>query len=61
MFTSKMLLLYDTIRETKLDTRVNGRQGMTMFVQKQSGGNTVKVTGILRKHWRLSRKTFRPT
>jgi HAE1 family hydrophobic/amphiphilic exporter-1 len=34
----------DTIRETKLDTRINGLQGMTMFVQKQSGGNTVKVT-----------------
>ena len=34
----------DTIRETKLDTRVNGLQGMTLFVQKQSGGNTVKVT-----------------
>jgi HAE1 family hydrophobic/amphiphilic exporter-1 len=34
----------DTIRETKLDTRVNGLQGMTMFVRKQSGGNTVKVT-----------------
>jgi HAE1 family hydrophobic/amphiphilic exporter-1 len=34
----------DTIRETKLDTRVNGLQGMTMYVQKQSGGNTVKVT-----------------
>jgi HAE1 family hydrophobic/amphiphilic exporter-1 len=34
----------DTIRETKLDTRINGLQGMSMFVQKQSGGNTVKVT-----------------
>ncbi len=34
----------DTIRETKLDTRINGLQGMTMYVQKQSGGNTVKVT-----------------
>ena len=34
----------DTIRETKLDTRINGLQGMSMYVQKQSGGNTVKVT-----------------
>ena len=34
----------DTIRESKLDTRINGARGMGMFVQKQSGGNTVKVT-----------------
>ncbi len=39
----------DTIRETKLDTRINGRQGMTMYVQKQSGGNTVKVTREIEK------------
>ena len=39
----------DTIRETKLDTRINGLQGMTLFVQKQSGGNTVKVTKDVEK------------
>jgi HAE1 family hydrophobic/amphiphilic exporter-1 len=34
----------DTIRESKLDTKINGAKGMGLFVQKQSGGNTVKVT-----------------
>jgi HAE1 family hydrophobic/amphiphilic exporter-1 len=34
----------DTIRESKLDTKINGNKGMGLFVQKQSGGNTVKVT-----------------
>ena len=34
----------DTIRESKLDTKINGEKGMGMFVQKQSGGNTVQVT-----------------
>lgn len=34
----------DTIRETKLDTRIDGMPGMSMYIQKQSGGNTVKVT-----------------
>jgi hydrophobic/amphiphilic exporter-1 (mainly G- bacteria), HAE1 family len=34
----------DTIRESKLDTKINGVKGMSMYVQKQSGGNTVKVT-----------------
>jgi hydrophobic/amphiphilic exporter-1 (mainly G- bacteria), HAE1 family len=34
----------DTIRESKLDTKINGVKGMAMYVQKQSGGNTVQVT-----------------
>jgi HAE1 family hydrophobic/amphiphilic exporter-1 len=39
----------DTIRESKLDTRINGEKGMGMFVQKQSGGNTVKVIAGVEK------------
>ncbi len=39
----------DTIRESKLDTRIDGLPGMTMYVQKQSGGNTVKVTKEIEK------------
>jgi HAE1 family hydrophobic/amphiphilic exporter-1 len=39
----------DTIRETKLDTRINGQKGMGMFVQKQSGGNTVRVIADVEK------------
>ena len=39
----------DTIRESKLDTKINGVKGMSMYVQKQSGGNTVKVTREVEK------------
>jgi hydrophobic/amphiphilic exporter-1 (mainly G- bacteria), HAE1 family len=39
----------DTIRESKLDTKINGAKGMGMYVQKQSGGNTVKVTKEVEK------------
>jgi hydrophobic/amphiphilic exporter-1 (mainly G- bacteria), HAE1 family len=39
----------DTIRESKLDTKINGARGMSMYVQKQSGGNTVKVTQQVEK------------
>ncbi len=39
----------DTIRESKLDTKINGVKGMSMYVQKQSGGNTVKVTQEVEK------------
>jgi hydrophobic/amphiphilic exporter-1 (mainly G- bacteria), HAE1 family len=34
----------DTIRDSKLYTKINGKKGMGLFVQKQSGGNTVQVT-----------------
>jgi HAE1 family hydrophobic/amphiphilic exporter-1 len=44
IFLKDIAEIRDTIRESKLDTRINGLKGMAMFVQKQSGGNTVKVT-----------------
>jgi HAE1 family hydrophobic/amphiphilic exporter-1 len=46
----------DTIRETKLDTRINGLPGMTLYVQKQSGGNTVKVTKEIEKTLKVLEK-----
>ncbi|MCX6326737.1 MAG: efflux RND transporter permease subunit [Bacteroidia bacterium] len=39
----------DTLRESKLDTKINGTKGMSMYIQKQSGGNTVKVTREVEK------------
>jgi HAE1 family hydrophobic/amphiphilic exporter-1 len=39
----------DTLRESKLDTKINGAKGMALYVQKQSGGNTVKVTDEIDK------------
>lgn len=50
----------DTIRESKLDTRINGVKGMGMFVQKQSGGNTVKVTEEIDKSLTQLRKELPP-
>ena len=44
VYLRDVAVVRDTIRESKLDTKINGARGMTMFVQKQSGGNTVKVT-----------------
>jgi HAE1 family hydrophobic/amphiphilic exporter-1 len=44
VYLRDIAVVRDTIRESKLDTRVNGSSGMAMYVQKQSGGNTVKVT-----------------
>jgi HAE1 family hydrophobic/amphiphilic exporter-1 len=46
----------DTIRESKLYTKINGARGMSMFVQKQSGGNTVKVTKEIDKALEILKK-----
>lgn len=50
----------DTIRESKLDTRINGVKGMSMYVQKQSGGNTVKVTKEIEKSLETLKKDLPP-
>nr|MQY79671.1 AcrB/AcrD/AcrF family protein [Bacteroidota bacterium] len=33
----------DTIRDLSIEERINGQQGLRMFVMKQSGANTVKI------------------
>jgi len=50
----------DTIRDTKLEERINGELGMRMFVQKQSGGNTVEVAREVRKTLKNLEKDLPP-
>lgn len=50
----------DTLRESKLDTKINGAKGMGLFVQKQSGGNTVKVTREVEKTLQELKKDLPP-
>ena len=40
---SDVAVVNDTIRESKLITKINGEQGMSLFIQKMSGANTVQV------------------
>lgn len=40
---SDVATVNDTIRESKLITKINGEQGMSLFIQKMSGANTVQV------------------
>ncbi len=39
----------DSIREMSIDQRINGKQGITLFVMKQSGANTVKIAREVNK------------
>ena len=50
----------DTIRESKLDTKINGVKGMGLYVQKQSGGNTVKVTREVEQTLEVLKKDLPP-
>jgi len=50
----------DTIRESKFDTKINGVKGMSMFVQKQSGGNTVQVAREIEKNLEILKKDLPP-
>jgi len=43
IFLRDVATVNDTIRETKLVSKIDGERGMTMFVQKMSGANSVQI------------------
>ncbi len=43
VYLSDVATVRDTIRDTSLDERLNGKTGMRIVIQKQSGANTVQV------------------
>ncbi|MEZ5070518.1 MAG: efflux RND transporter permease subunit [Bacteroidales bacterium] len=48
VYLSDVASIKDTIRDITLDERINGKKGMRIIVQKQSGGNTVEVARQVR-------------
>ena len=50
----------DTIRESKFDTKINRSFGMGLYVQKQSGANTVKITKEIEKTIESVKKDLPP-
>ena len=50
----------DTIRELKFDTKINRSFGMGLYVQKQSGANTVKITKEIEKTIESVKKDLPP-
>ena len=43
IYLGDVATIRDTIRDTSLDERLNGKTGMRIVIQKQSGANTVQV------------------
>ena len=60
VYLSDIADIKDTVRDTKLEERINGELGMRMFVQKQSGGNTVEVAREVRKTLKELEKDLPP-
>jgi HAE1 family hydrophobic/amphiphilic exporter-1 len=50
----------DTIKDLSLDQRVNGKQGLSLIVTKQSGTNTVKIAAAVRRELEKIKPTLPP-
>ncbi len=50
----------DTIKDQTLDEKVNGKSGVRMMVQKQSGANTVRIAKEVRAELEKIQKTLPP-
>ncbi len=50
----------DTLKDVTLEEKINGENGMRMFVMKQSGANTVKVARDIKKNLEELKATLPP-
>lgn len=50
----------DSLKDASLDEKINGENGLRMFVMKQSGANTVKVAREINKNLEILKKTLPP-
>lgn len=50
----------DTLKDISMDEKINGKQGMRMFVMKQSGANTVSIAREVKKRLAVLKKTLPP-
>ncbi|MFC2116969.1 efflux RND transporter permease subunit, partial [Bacteroidota bacterium] len=53
-------IVRDTVKDLSIEERIDGKQGMRMFVMKQSGANTVKITRQVNKQLAELEKTLPP-
>jgi HAE1 family hydrophobic/amphiphilic exporter-1 len=50
----------DTVKDISIEERIDGKQGLRMFVMKQSGANTVRITRQVNKQLTELAKTLPP-
>lgn len=60
VYLSEIATLVDTIKKETLDERVNGKKGVRIIVQKQSGANSVAIANAVRNMLPAIQKTLPP-
>ncbi len=60
IYLSDIATVKDTIRDITFDEKINGRTGLRIVVQKQSGANTVKISEDVKKMMPGLLKTLPP-
>ena len=60
IFVRDIAEVRDTLRESRLDTKINGIRGMDLYIQKMSGANTVKITKEVEKSLEELKKELPP-
>ncbi len=53
-------VIRDTIKDITIEERINGEAGIRMFIQKQSGANTVEIADVVKKELAKIQKTLPP-
>ncbi len=53
-------ILRDTVKDLSIEERIDGKQGLRLFVMKQSGANTVKITRQVNKQLAELAETLPP-
>ena len=59
-YTELQKLVRDTVKDLSIEERIDGKQGLRMFVMKQSGANTVKITREINKQLAELEKSLPP-
>jgi len=60
VYLSDIGTVRDTIKDLTIEERINGKQGLAMYIMKQSGANTVKIAREVTKQLDELRKTLPP-
>ena len=60
VYLSDIGTVRDTIKDLTIEERINGKQGLAMYIMKQSGANTVKIAREVNKQLDELTKTLPP-
>ncbi len=60
IYLSDVATVRDTLRDMTLDEKINGKTGLRIIVQKQSGANTVEIARKIKKQLPVLQETLPP-